>query len=263
MPIKSNLQDLKPRREKYKQVITLLSHGYSDPKAWPGGKLTVYPWDSQVDTWLMEEYRRSSESKAGLLHRALTKVCDLNGGSSDNFVASEVETVLLVSRAIRNANVVEYICPCPKCKWENRATIDIPTELGKVGAKKDDYPGYDLITLPVTKDEVAIRPLLIKDEKMIEDRSAEDREAISDDILYVVLPVVSVGGGQPETKEELVQWYLALPPDDASFLEDKQKELTPHLDTMIPHECDKCKHRYKHKLHFDQEFFRPRGDVRK
>jgi len=262
VPIKTNLKDLQPRREKYKQVITLLSRGFTDPKAWPGGKLTVYPWDSQVDTWLMEEYRRSSDSKAGLLHRALTKVCDLNGGSSDNFVASEVETVLLVSRAIRNANVVEYTSPCPACRWENISTISIPDELEKVGTKSSDYPGYDIITLPDSKDEVAMRPLLIKDEKFIETRTVEDREAVSDDVLYTILPIITVGGGKPETKEEIVQWYLALSPDDAKYLEEQQKQLTPHLNTLIPHECDKCKHPYKHKLSFDQEFFRPRGDVR-
>lgn len=260
MSIKSNLQDLAPRREKYKQVITLLSRGYSEPKAWPGGKLTVFPWDSQVDSWLLGEYRRS-DNKTGLLHRALKKVCDLNGGQSDNFVASELEAVLLVSRAIRNSNLVEYISPCPMCRWENKSTINIPDELEKVGEKPLDYPGYDLITLKDAKDEVAIRPLLIKDERMIEDRSVEDREAVSDDLLYIILPVVSVGGGKPETRDEVLQWYLALSPDDAKFLEDKQKELSPHLNTLIPHECDKCKHAYKHKLTFDQEFFRPRGDV--
>jgi hypothetical protein len=46
MPIKTNMKSLQPRRQVYKRELNLLSKGFSAPKAWPEGKITIYPWDS-------------------------------------------------------------------------------------------------------------------------------------------------------------------------------------------------------------------------
>ena len=256
MPINTNLTDLTPSRDKYKKVIKLLSGGYSEPRAWTGGKLTVFPWDSTVDDFLMQESRKGGNNRL-ILYKLLEIVCDLNGGSVDNFVSAEVETVLLVSRAARYDSVLQYSSICPHCNTENTDRISVPDELEKVAEKPDGYKGFDTVTLPMSKDEVNLRPILIKDEKYIEERVVVDT-TVSDHILRILTPIISVGGGKPDSVEELHRWFLALHPSDTKFLQDREEALTPHLNTSIPHVCDKCGRNYTHRLSFDQEFF-PEG----
>ena len=98
MAIKTNLKSLAPRRQVYKREITLLSHGYNNQKAWPDGKLTVYPWDNTIDQWLVDNLRRLS--RQDLVYGLLKNCCDLNGGPVDDFIADEINVVLLVSRAL-------------------------------------------------------------------------------------------------------------------------------------------------------------------
>jgi hypothetical protein len=257
MPIKTNMKSLQPRRQVYKRELNLLSKGFSAPKAWPEGKITIYPWDSEVDAYLLEQSKAGG--KGNLLYGILEKVCDLNGASVDQFVFSEVNAVLLVSRAIQFDGLVEYESVCPYCKTTDRETIQIPHDLALIGEKKVGYPGYDDITLPDCKDVVRIRPLLVKDQKKIEDKLNEGLENFTERHLQIFLAIVSVNDGTPETIEEVKQWYDALSPADARYLEEQQVDLSPRLDNRIPHKCKQCARQFFHTLLFDQEFFRPRG----
>lgn len=256
MAIKTNLKSLTPRRQHYKREITLLSHGYSNQTAWPDGKLTVYPWDNAIDQWLIDNVRRLGKQE--LIYGLLGHCCDLNGGSVDDFVADEINTVLLVSRALSTDGVVQYASLCPFCGAKKQEQIRVPDELGKIGEKTAYYTGYDSVTLPDSTDEVKLRPLLVKDERMIMSRPDDQRKAVSDSELRAVMRVVAINDSKPDTLEELVIWYRALHAKDAKCLEDKGREITPHLNTNIPHVCDDpdCGKKFSHPLTFDQEFFR-------
>lgn len=256
MPIKSNLKSMTPRRQQYKREITLLSHGYNNQTAWPDGKITVYPWDSAIDQWLVENVRKLSKQE--LVYGLLRHCCDLNGGKVDDFVADEINVILLVSRALSSDGIVVYTSQCPFCGFKKQEKIKVPDELEKLGEKSVDYPGFDVITLAEAKDVVKIRPLLVKDEKSIVAREEDARKVVSDGELRTVMRVVSINDTHADTLEELVTWYRALHAKDAKFLEDEGRRLTPHLNTNIPHICDDqdCGKKFTFPLNFDQEFFR-------
>lgn len=257
MAIKTNMKSLQPRKQAYKREVTLLSKGFSNPQAWPEGKITVYPWDSDVDAYLLEQ---SKGGEGNLLYGILEKVCSLNGASVDQFVFSEINSILLLSRAIQFDGVIEYESICPFCKATDREVIQIPHELAPVGEKAVGYKGTDNITLPECNDVVTLRPLLVRDHKKIEERTKDsDWAKFSERHLQIYLGIVAVNDGQPDTIEEVAQWYAALSPADARFLEEQQVLLSPRLDNRIPHKCKKCERKFFHTLSFDQEFFRPRG----
>lgn len=259
MAIKTNLTNLKSRREIYKKTIRLLSGGFTDRKAFPEGKITVFPWDSNIDSWLTDRLKKAHKNK--VLWDLVERLCDLNGCSIGKFTVGDAYTVLLVSRAIRYDNVIEYRATCPACQNEDTDRINVPDDLEKCGEKPDDYKGTDTIILPDSKDAIEIRPLLVEDELAVENRTEDQRNTINDRLAHVLLPIVSIGGpdGIPDSITELLQWYNALSPKDASELERLQNEINPHLNTEITHECNKCQKRYTHTLSFDQEFFRAGG----
>ncbi len=256
MPIKSNLKSMAPRRQQYKREITLLSHGYNNQTAWPGGRIMVYPWDNVVDQWLVDNLRKVSRQE--LVYGLLRHCCELNGGNIDDFVADEINVVLLVSRALTTDGVVVYTSMCPFCGAKKQEQIKVPDELEKVGEKPDNYPGFDTITLPVIADVVKLRPLLVKDEKLIMHREDDQKKEVPDSELRTLMRVVTINEGKPDTLQELATWYRALHAKDAKFLEEKGREITPHLNTNIPHRCDEmdCGRQYTFPLSFDQEFFR-------
>lgn len=256
MAIKTNMQSLQPRRQQFKKTITLMSHGFSNPTAWPDGALTVFPWDSEMDAYLLEASRQ--ESGAIVLFELLAKCANLNGGAVDDFVADEVNAVLLVSRALAADNTINYESRCPNCGTRRKEKIRIPDELEKIAEKSKDYPGYDEITLPVCKDVVRVTPLLVKHERLLASRPAEEKLKINDVELRHMLHVVSINDTRPDTVDELAVWYRALHPVDLRYLVEQQKALTPHLNTLLPHTCEnpQCKQEFFHLLTFDQDFFR-------
>lgn len=256
MPIRTNLKNLVPRRERYKKEITLMSGGFSNPAAFPGGKLTVYPWDHEADDLMLESARNGDSHMVGI-QRLLTHLCNLNGCRVDDFVASEVNTVLLVARSIQAGGTLHYTSLCPACGHKEAEEIVVPEELETKGVKGVGYPGYDDIVLPETQDIVRIRPLLIKDENILAARTKEAEDEVKSSTLRVLMGIVTVGGGKPELLTELVQWYAALPPIDVNYLKTQQEELSPHLNSGLKHRCDKCRFEFTHTLLFDREFFRP------
>ena len=59
-----------------KATIQLLSGGYACPGAFPGGQITVYPWDRDVDHWQLERSQRGG-SRRNLLYDLLPRIADL------------------------------------------------------------------------------------------------------------------------------------------------------------------------------------------
>ena len=255
MPIHSKLKSLEPRRTQFQKKITLLSGGFTKPDSFPNGEITVYPWDASIDDWLAERARKGDQSN--LLYQLCAQVCDLNGCPIDNFVVGDINTVLLVSRSIRYNSVIEYDSECPGCGFVTQERIVVPDELRRVGEKGSDYAGWDEVALPDCGDVVRVRPLLVRDEKHISARDDTDKKLISDHVIHIITPIVSINDGSPDSKEEVMRWFNAISPRDATVLEAFENENYPHLDTSIPHQCDRCRKKYTHALDFSADFFRP------
>jgi hypothetical protein len=254
--IKSNVTDKRSRQEKYKQVIPLPSGGFTNRSAFPDGKITVYPWDSLTDAWLTEASQRATETEQGhLLFKLLEKVCNLNGCPVTDFVLGDVNAVLLTSRSIQTENQVNYTATCPSCGHEEQDDVKIPDELEIVGAKGQDYKGTDKITLPTCLDVVELRPLRIGDVVTIATRTPENKKVVSDHVANLIAPIVTINDTQADRLEELVEWYLALPPKDAAFLESETDRLSPHLNQHLPHTCDRCGKSFDFRLIIDAAFF--------
>lgn len=254
MAIVTNLKSLTPRREAFKREVTLVSNGFYNPKAFPGGKVTVYPWDSAINDWFQTRLRQPKREYA--LWEAIEKVADLNGAKYREMPVGDIMTILMVSWAIRSACIIEYTAICPNCQHATKDKINIPTELVKVGEKAPGYPGYDEVTLPDSKDVVRLRVLTVNDEMIIAERSEEEKKAMSDSEAQVLVPIVSVGGGTPDSKDELAVWFRALSPKDASFLTRQRAALAPQLDPDIAILCDGCQQEFKHTLDLQRDFFR-------
>lgn len=253
MAIKTNMKDLTPSRMRLRREITLMSHGYSCPQAFPDGKITVFPWDADVDAWATE---RAAKGMKNFMWDLLGRVCDLNNCPVGQFVVGDVSTVLLVSRALAHNNLVSYVATCPACDHKHYDQMVVPDQLARVGEKSMDYQGYDVITLPDCKDVVKIRPMLINDMVTIEDRPEEIRKKYPDRLCRVLVPVVDINDSTPDSFDELQTWYEALTPTDKEYLTDKQDELYPHLNTDIDWTCDKCGHQFQFPLVFNDRFFR-------
>lgn len=256
MGINTNIKDLRPRKLVYKKEFPLISGGFSMRSTFPDGIVTVYPWDTETDQYLIEEAGKGGEEKVvlGLLKRLV----EFKGAPIDRFIFSEINSVLLVARALQYGGNVSYTSICPFCKNKATESLNIPFDLEPLGMKPQDYPGYDDVTLPVSGDVVRIRPLEVQDYLAIENRP-EVQKVIPDSVMHNLVPILSVGGGKPETVDEILQWYNALSPEDARYLADKELELTPRLNNQIEHTCDRCSHPFTHALQFNQKFFRSRS----
>jgi hypothetical protein len=254
MAIITNLKSLAPRREVYKKEITLVSGGFYNQTAFPGGKITVYPWDNTIDEWFQTRLRQPKREYA--LWEVIEKVANMNGAKYTEMPVGDIMTVLMVARSIRSDCIIEYVSVCPACQHRMRDKLAVPAELSKIGEKKADYPGYDEFTLPDSKDVVRMRVLTVRDEMVIAERPEEDKKVMSDAEALVIAPIMSVGGGPPESIQEATIWYRALSPKDANFLARQRAVLAPQLDPDIAIECDSCKHEYKHTLDLQRDFFR-------
>lgn len=254
MPINSNVDTTKSRRDKYKKEITLLSAGYYAPAQLPGGKITVFPWDNEIDELLMQKQRTTLLDN--VLWELIPKLCNLNGLDVNEMLIGDANTVLLVSRALLKDCVVEFSTVCPGCKNPDNSQIKVPDELGRVGEKTPDYGTYDDITLPDSKDLVGLRPLTIGDAIQIRDPKRENRDVVSDEQMYLLAPIVHIGHGRPDQINEVLAWHRALSPRDVTYLGTQSSLLFPHLDTEIQLQCEKCGRQYKHDLNLDVQFFR-------
>jgi len=252
--IKTNMSQMVPRRDAFKRVIRLLSGGVANRKAFPGGDITIFPWDSRIDEWLTQQARQQSPGSA--LTELVSRVADLNGCPLDDFLLGDVNTVLLVSRALRYNSEVSYQSSCPSCKRQDTETIRVPDELVKINEKPNDYPGWDMVTLPDCKDVIKLRLLNVKDEKSILAREDTDRVKVPDRIARIIRSIMSVNDSVWDEPSELVTYYDCLSPKDATYIEEAIEAKEPRLDTTVWHQCKGCGTKFKHELVIDQPFFR-------
>lgn len=253
--IKTNLKSLEPSKVAFSVPVTLLSHGYFAPDKIPGGMITVFPWDSGVDDWIQERVRKPHRDR--LLWDLAAQLSNTNGVPIDLFPIGDINTILLVARAILRKNVITYTPVCTVCSAANKEeSVRVPDELERIGEKDENYPGFDVITLPESGDVVKVRPLTVGDEISIASRGKELRKSISDRLAKIYATIVDVGGGIPDNAVEVDRWWKALHPSDTEFFESRQNSLFPHLGTDITHQCDSCGATFVHQLSLDREFFR-------
>lgn len=255
MAIKTNLVDLTSARERFRTAIPLLSGGFSAPHVFKEGKVVIYPWTTETSEWFVELAKKNTG--LSLTRLLLAKLTGLKSEEVDLMVASEAMLVLLIARALSTQHKIVYTCSCTHCNAVQReATIIVPDQLEKVGEKSPDYPGYDEVTLPESKDVVRVRPILIADEIAVENRSKLDQVKCSGGVARTLASIVAVGGGNPDNLDELLRYYRALSPSDVEFLERNIEDLSPRLNTRIRHSCEKCDREFDHDLGLDATFFR-------
>lgn len=257
MALNTKLVDLTPAKDRFRSKIKLLSGGYSDRETFKNGEITVYPWDTEVSEWFLERSR--AVSGITLTRDILSRLTDIKPSEKLNkFVASEALLVLLVSRALVTQHKINYQCKCSHCgRDQPQESVVVPDELEKLGEKGPDYPGFDDVTLPDCGDVVRIRPLLIADELSIESRPAHTRARVSDGVARTLASIMTVGGGSPDSIEELIKYYRALSPTDVQFIEQEISDRSPQLNSKIQHVCNSCGKSFEFDLSFDATFFRP------
>jgi hypothetical protein len=249
MPIQTNLKSLVPARERFKKEVKLLSGAFSMRDQLPEGKLIIYPWDQSIDDWVMKNLKKVN--LVLLPYELCKRVTGLD--NVDRLPVGDVSTILLVSKALARNSQVEYMATCHACGHKEHTKIVVPDNLERVSEKGPDYPGYDEITLPVVKDVIRIRPLLVKDEISITERATD---AIPRRVARAIAAVVSINGGTPDNADELLSYLNALQPSDLDYLLDQMNVLDPHLGTEMKHKCDKCGTEFTHNIAIDAEFFR-------
>lgn len=252
MPLNTKLTSLVPASERLKKTITLISGGYSLQPEIKDGQLTVYPWDSEISEWVASSSRAQDPLFSATLVQKLTR---LPSAVMDRFLASELLLVMLVARSLVTKGTVEYRARCPHCQAVQKlSTLRIPEELGVLGKKEAGYPGFDLITLPESQDQIKLRPLLVGHLKEMEGLRPA---ALSESGANLAISIQEVNGSAPDSPKELFGYYLALPPGDVAYLRQKSNELSPALDTVVAHVCDspRCEKPFSYNLGLHYDFF--------
>ena len=180
----------------------------------------------------------------------------------DKFVASELLLVLLVARSLTTEGQVQYTPKCPHCGTVHKPSfIKVPSELGVIGQKGPDYPGYDEITLPKANDVIRIRPLLVEDIRLAREAGGTldtaSMQGVGTNTRHAMLSISTVNGEKPDSLKELVTYYRARDPSDILFLKRKIRENSPALDTLVPHICDnpECAKEFKYDVSMGYDFF--------
>jgi len=254
MPIRTNLTDLSPAAQRFKSDIILPSGGYSNPTAFPGGKLTVYPWDIPTSEWMSTA---NKGNQVGFMVGLAARVTHLPLDVVRTLVSSELPLIMMVSRALTFVeNKITYTAVCPFCGTKQpQTTLKIPDQLEKIGEKPQGYT-EDKIILPVSKDELTVRPITAAEEEAAINR--EVRRPASDLDAVNMSAIRAVNGGTPDRIAELAQYYLALAPADIEHLVIEMANLSPGVSTGLKHECEKptCGKIFSYNLSLMTDFFR-------
>jgi len=260
MAINTKMKDLRPSKERYAKKIRLLSGGKINGEAFPDGALTVFPWDNGVDDWIQTRLSKGALRGRTILFSVLPRVCNLGTCPLEKFVASEVMGVLMIARSILRNDTVIFETECPQCNHKAENKIKVPEQLERIGEKKADWPGYDVILLPDCGDEVKVRPITVGEELAVIDRTETQRnQTCSDVVARIIAGIVSINESKPDNAKEAITWFQALPPIDADYLINEFDKAQPQLSNVVHVQCDECGRSFDHSLRLNEDFFRRSG----
>lgn len=257
MAIKTNLKDLRPTRDKFNKVIPLLG-AFSVRQWFPDGNIIVYPWDSIMDEWVATT-KDVSVDNAQFLTEAVKRLANLGECPVHQLCYGDATLILLVARSLRNKGQysLEPRCTKPGCEYTNPTeVIRIPEDLEVISKKPDSYVGHDEITLPDSGDVVTIRPLTVGDVVRLTKRSVLETATVSNIRAELLWNITSVGGGKPDSLDELNQWFQALSPSDQVFISQVKANLEPQLSKKVTFNCERCKEEFSVEIPLNSEFFR-------
>jgi hypothetical protein len=268
MALQTKLTNLTPVRERLKLKTKLVSGGYSVRDRLPDGSVTVMPWETSVSEWLANR-DVSSEGETQTLLELAKQVTGLKDDVLSALPEGEIPMILMVSRALAfNEQKLQFSSKCPHCGHIHTGlSVKVPDDLTVVAQKPADYAGHEpAITLPVCKDSVIFRPLLVSDAVAVERQIREPdplRGKIPESILRLASSIVSVGEGTPDSPREAVTYLRALHPADVEAFQVALAEASPALSPAINLKCDNedCAKDFKHVLSLRRDFFRSIGRV--
>lgn len=259
MAIKTNITDLTPAVDRLKRELDLVSGGYSLKEAYPSGRVTVWPWDPEIAEWVVDLADKSDDDNDNFSASVVAKLVRRPKEVVDRFIASELLLIMLFSRAIASDGSVTYTPTCPHCGFKHPpCSIQIPGNLGVIGKKLADYVGFDTVILPVSKDVLTVKPLTVRDADIATTAEMRKKSGLSNTSLRAMAAIMTVGGGTPESLDELLAYYKALVPHDREYLaKTLNEQVNPGLDTRVPHKCDRpsCGKEFKHNLGLTYDFF--------
>jgi len=256
MAIKTNLPDLTPASQRFKQEIILPSGGFSNPIAFPGGKFIVYPWDMATSEWMVTAPRTNELT---YMVQLVSRLSHLSTEVVKTMVSSELPLIVMVARALTFPDSkVEYVATCPYCRTNQaKVALQIPNALQKISEKPAGYT-CDTVTLPVSKDVITVKPATVTEQEAARNRPEKFQKVLGNAEASALAAVRTVGGGVPDTQDELVKWYRALSPTDSEFLVTEIAKLNPGVSTSIKHVCDNqaCQREFTYELNLTTDFFR-------
>lgn len=223
-----------------------------------------------MDEWVATSKDSRSSDYAQFLLDIVKRLVNFGDCPPQNLCYGDATLVMMVARSLRNKGQysLEPKCTNPKCGHTNATEyIRIPEDLEVLGHKSLDYLGFDEITLPDSQDTVVIRPTTLGDVIRLANRTEMEKATVTETRAGLLWNIASVGGGKPDSMDELNAWYNALSPSDQVYISQTREKLEPQLSNRINFECEKCKEEFSVEIPLNSEFFRlgvatmPEGQV--
>ena len=111
-----------------------------------------------------------------------------------------------------------------------------------------------------------MKPYTIGDSKALSQITIDNplMAGIPESVLRLTQSIIAVGGGTPDSPQELISWFNALPPGDSEQLVSFFDEMQPSLDMQVIVGCnnESCGKDFDYTLSMDTDFFRRGVNIR-
>lgn len=201
--------------------------------------------------------------KGIVLDRLMDSLIVTKGVKSDDLLTGDINAVMIASRILGYGKDYEVSLTCPGCGKRVEQVIDL-TQLKTENEPSDEYGNEFVITLPISKAEVALKILTRGDERNIEKETKSLKKANGDleseATARLRAMIVSVNGDTSRTKIwTFVENMLVR---DARYIREQYKTMVPDIDFTIEVECD-CESTVEKtaRLPIGQDFFWPDSNV--
>jgi hypothetical protein len=255
MPLKSNRKG-----PKVSQVFTLPSHGFPYPDAFPEGRITVYPYNSEVEQTIADEGIVPQEriNKAVKCIAAFPEVFN-----TDDLLVGDQYYVFAASRSMSGDAQYKFKTQCSSCGKQEEHEFTLPN-----GLPIKEYPATfkEPLTfdLPDLKDTIGIRFLRVRDEKQIR-LFCKTRKQVHNEQGDITITarlashIASVNDGQPDNLDEAYEYVKGLAGADFIKLRTEIQKSQPGLMQLLRVQCphSDCNTVYTTVFPINADFFRP------